>query len=182
MKRGLPLVVAICLLTACGSRRPQLPVFQTVPAFTLTNQTGDPFGSEQLRGRIWVADFIFTRCPGLCLRMSGRMSQLAKALPPEVRLVSFTIDPDYDSPAVLAQYAKRYQADPARWSFLTGSRADLSRLSLNAFKLGEITADQSHSTRFVLVDQQMRHRAYYDSADGDVVSLIAADVRALLGQ
>ena len=177
------LIALLLLLTAaCGPRILELPLYESVPAFTLTSQSGEPFSSDQLKGRVWIADFIFTRCPGPCLRMSGRMSQLQKSLPPEVRLVSFTVDPDHDTPAVLAQYAKRYQADPARWTFLTGTKPDLNQVSLITFKLGEITPDQSHSTRFVLVDQQMRHRAYYDSTEADLVSRINSDVRALLGQ
>ncbi|MBY0375975.1 MAG: SCO family protein [Bryobacteraceae bacterium] len=180
MKR---LLLSLALLAAsCGRREPSLPVYQTVPAFSLTDQSGERFSRDRLQGRVWIADFIFTRCPGPCLRMSARMKQLAKSLPPEAGLVSFTIDPDYDTPEVLARYAKRYQADPARWTFLTGSKQDLNRLSLDTFKLGEISPDQSHSTRFVLIDQQMRHRAYYDSTESDMVERITADVRALLGQ
>ena len=179
MKR---LLLCLLLFASCGRREPNLPVYQSVPAFTLTSQTGESFSSNQLKGRVWIADFIFTRCPGPCLRMSARMKQLSNSLPPEAGLVSFTIDPDFDTPEVLARYAKRYQANPARWTFLTGSKAELNKLSLDTFKLGEISPDQSHSTRFVLIDQQMRHRGYYDSTESDMVERINADVRALLGQ
>ena len=125
MRLFLPLVLLVPLV---GCRKgPPLPVYWQVPAFQLTAQSGRPFDSKSLEGDIWVADFIFTTCPGPCPRMSSQMRgvQSAVASMPDVKLVSFTVDPKNDTPAILAAYATRYRAEPGRWFFLTGDRAAL---------------------------------------------------------
>src|SRR5262245_49507889 len=96
--------------------------YGTVPPFQLTNQNGQPFGSAQLSGKIWIADFIYTTCPGPCPMISSRMSEVQNPLEKtDVHLVSFSVDPDKDTPRVLRGYAERLQAEPGRWDFLTGS-------------------------------------------------------------
>ena len=131
--------IACFLLAACASR-PELPSLGSVPAFTLTDQNGATFESQaKLDGQVWVADFMFTTCPGPCPLMSSQMHQVQKALEADgIRLVSFTIDPEHDTPAVLLEYGQRFKASPGVWHFLTGSRADLNRLSLDVFKLGAV--------------------------------------------
>jgi protein SCO1 len=111
--------------------------------------------------------------------MSSHMRALQKATGPSVRLVSFTVDPDRDSPAVLAAYAKHFGADDARWSFLTGDKSVLNTLDQDAFKLGTIGAGLDHSTRFVLVDKKERIRGYYGIAEGDPVGRISKDAARL---
>ncbi len=148
-----------------------------VPPFTLTSELGQPFESTSLRGQVWVADFIFTHCPGPCLRMSAQMKKLQDDT--KARLVSFTVDPARDTPEVLAGYAKRYQARPARWTFLTGPADRLNELSRGAFKVGDIQADLTHSTRLILVDKQMRIRGFFDSAEAEDLARIREGILAL---
>ncbi len=170
----------LIMLAACETR-PPLPILGNVPPFELISQDGANFHGESLRGHVWVADFIFTNCPGPCLRMStflGRVQKATEAFP-DLRLVSFSVDPDRDTPSALAQFASKYQADPARWKFLTGPRPTLQMLSRDAFKLGDVDGSLNHQTRFVLVDAKGRIRGYYRTDDGDPVAKVAADARRL---
>ena len=150
------------------------------------NQDAQPFGSAQLRGKIWIADFIFTSCPGPCPIISTRMSELQKPLEKtDVHLVSFTVDPEKDTPEVLREYAGKLQAQPARWDFLTGPRARIYSLSHDGFKLGVAEDDDGtgtpvHSTRAVLVDRRGAIRGYYDLLEADAVTKLLADTNHLL--
>jgi protein SCO1/2 len=179
MKSALTLgtVCVMSLLCACQRREP-LPVMRAVPPFTLTSQSGTPFGSEELAGKIWIADFIYTTCPGPCPRMSSQMRRLQELTRAE--LVSITINPGVDTPEVLTAYAKRYSADTARWHFLTGKREVIHKLKREAFKLGDVTGQLEHSTRFVLIDRKGQVRAYYATMEGDAVQRIADDVKSLM--
>src|SRR5438445_1927832 len=130
---GLVLVMVAILGAFVISRSrqtvPPLPVYATVPDFSLTNQIGGVIALSDLRGKVWVADIIFTRCPGPCPKMTEQMSELQAALPPEepVVLVSLTADPDFDTPEVLRRYGEERGASADRWHFLTGQKADLYR-------------------------------------------------------
>lgn len=170
----------LAAFTAC-SRRAQLEVYGDIPRFDLVAQNGQPFHSQELAGKIWVADFIYTTCPGPCPRMTSQMRQVQDALQqlPEVRLVSFTIDPANDTAPVLEAYAKVHGASPAMWYFLTGPIATLQMLDRDAFKLGDIDGTLQHSTRFVLVDRQGRIRGYYDTSEASSISKVISDARAL---
>jgi protein SCO1/2 len=167
------------------SNRP-LPSLGTVPKFELVNQDAQPFGSEQLSGKIWVADFIFTSCPGPCPIISTRMSELQKPLAQsDVHLVSFSVDPEKDTPEVLRAYADKLRKQPLRWDFLTGPRAAIYSLSKDGFKLGISDGSEAegvpiHSTRFVLVDRRGTIRGYYDALAPDAVTKLLADANHLL--
>jgi len=101
-------------------RQRNVSSYGTVPAFQLTNQNGQPFGSAQLSGKIWIADFIYTACPGPCPMISSRMSELQKPLEKtDAHLVSFSVDPEKDTPEVLGGYAEKLQSEPGRWDFHT---------------------------------------------------------------
>jgi len=165
------------LLGGCSSK--PLPVLGEIPQFELTDQKGATFTRAALDGHVWVADFIFTNCEGPCPRMSSRMHQLQGVTPADVKLVSFTVDPERDSPAALTEYARKFEADAARWSFLTGSTETLNRLDHDAFKLGTIGADMDHSTRFVLIDKKGRVRGYYGLGENDPVGHLAKDAARL---
>lgn len=176
------LFLASLAAAACSRKRPALEVFNTVDEFALTDQAGQPFTyTEKLKGHVWVADFIFTSCTGPCPRMSAQMARVQKTLEPVpgAKLVSFTVDPANDTPEVLLEYARRYQANPARWSFLTGARETLHHLARNVFLLGNVDGELNHSTRFVLIDQQGRVRRYYDTTEADVIAQVSGDVREL---
>ncbi|MGE3536356.1 MAG: SCO family protein [Candidatus Tectimicrobiota bacterium] len=115
-----------------------LPRFGTVPAFSLLERSGQTVGSTELRGRVWVANFIYTRCVTECGLLTNMMAQLQGLVTnePDVRLVSITVDPEYDTPEVLAHYAESFAADPQRWWFLTGEKAVIYRLAVEGFYLG----------------------------------------------
>ena len=182
MKTLLPLALWIAL---AGCRKePPLPVYWQIPAFQLTAQSGQPFDSKSLQGNIWVADFIFTTCPGPCPRMSSQMRgvQSAVASMPDVKLVSFTVDPKNDTPAILAAYATRYRAEPGRWFFLTGDQAALETICRNGFKLGDVDGSLVHSTRFVLLDRQSRVRGFYGASEDGALPHLLRDIRTLEGE
>jgi protein SCO1 len=166
----------LLLLSGCAPHH-DLPFMGQVPAFEMVAQDGKPFHSESLAGHVWVADFIFTHCPGPCLRMSTHLNKVQAATSghPEIRLVSFTVDPARDSPPVLAAFAAKYQAEPNRWVFLTGQQATLQMLSRDTFKLDDVDGSMNHSTRFVLVDKLGRVRGVYGTQDDDPVGKVTAD-------
>jgi protein SCO1/2 len=167
-------------------RQRTISSYGTVPIFQLTNQDGQPFGSTQLLGKIWIADFIFTTCPGPCPMISTRMSELQKPLEKtDVHLVSFTVDPAKDTPEVLRGYAEKLRAQAGRWNFLTGPQSVIYELSRDGFKLAvsdgrEETGIPVHSTRMVLVDRHGDIRGYYDATEPDAVTKLVADTSHLL--
>jgi protein SCO1/2 len=174
----LPALLLALLLSGCAAQKP-LPVLGEVPPFELLNQQGTKFHRSALDGHVWVADFIFTTCEGPCPRMTSHMHRLQGTVDRDVRLVSFTVDPQHDTPPVLEKYGRQFGADDARWNFLTGDVATLNMLDHDAFKLGTIGAGLDHSTRFVLIDKKGRIRGYYGIAEGDPVSRIAKDAARL---
>lgn len=197
---GLALLVVAFLvfhfearLRGAASAAP-LPVLGQVSGFQLTNQSGLPVNGGELRGRIWVGDIIFTRCPGPCVRMSTALSRLQSALPATggIRLVSLTADPDHDTPTVLGEYARRFSADTNRWQFLTGSKKELYRLAIDDLLLavGENPLGTNappedlfiHSTRLVLVDGVGRVRGTFDGEDAEVVPRVVRATEALLAE
>jgi protein SCO1/2 len=159
--------------------------YGVLPSFELVNQDAQPFGSAQLAGKIWIADFIFTSCPGPCPIISSRMSELQKPLEEtDIHLVSFTVDPEKDTPKVLRGYAEKLHAQPKRWDFLTGSRAAIYALTRDGFKLAiSDGSDEAgmpvHSTRIVLVDRHGAIRGYYDALAPDAVTKLLADANHL---
>lgn len=170
-----------------------LPVLLDVPPFKFTDQEGAAFGSEELTGNVWIANFIFTRCTATCPRQTARFEELqerAHRWPDweRVRLVSFTVDPENDTVKRLHEYAEAHHADHSHWKFLTGTREDLWKLSKEGFKLPvtESVTDTSspitHSSRFVLVDAQMRIRGYYDGLSEDDFQKLLRDCRTVLAQ
>ncbi len=156
----------------------QLPVMGTAPEFKLTERNGKDIERSGLDGRVWVADFIFTRCPGPCPMMSLRAQELTRALP-DLTMVSFTSDPEFDTPEVLAKYAVQYKANPKQWLFLTGPKNEMSRIA-KEFKFGGIDQPDMHSTRFVLVDGKAQVRGYYDSNDPEALARLKRDAKSLL--
>jgi protein SCO1/2 len=128
-----------------------------------------------------VADFMFTNCPGPCPMMSSQMRQVQTALASsDVRLVSMTIDPRHDTPAVLNEYASHFSAKPGVWFFLTGPEETLRHLDRDVFQLGDIDGSLEHSIRFALVDRKARVRGFYLTSEPDAMEHLIADARALL--
>ena len=186
-RRGrLPLGAALLALAALGGcRARELPVLGTVPAFALTERSGQPLRAEDLAGRVWIADFVFTRCPDVCPALTARMARLQPAGDGNdtVRLVSFSVDPVHDTPEVLRAYAERAGAR-GDWLFVTGARDAMAALLRDGFRVafaddGPPTSPITHSDRFVLVDRQLRIRGYYHGSDPDDVDRLARDASDL---
>ncbi len=193
-----PLLLVSLLLGVTGLTRrfvlpaaPPLPVMATVPAFTLQSEQGRPFGAGELRGSVWIANFVFTRCPTLCPHVTRLMAGLqprALALSGRLHLVSFSVDPEHDGPAELTAYGKRFGADPRVWSFLTGTFEALRDTVEHGFKIamgreGKAIDDPAtvfHGTHFVLVDQEMRIRGYYDLDQAGGVDRLLRDAERLV--
>ena len=190
-----------------ASRSQHLPVYGTVPDFSLIERSGRQVEKADLQGQIWIANFIFTNCPDQCPMMTAQMAQLQTALSHvhDVRLVSFTVDPERDTPEVLSEYAKYFGADHDRWLFLTGAKEAIHDLAREGFHLGvidrrdeaqnekilgteahthgqekEIAAMILHSSRFVLVDRRAQIRGYYSSTEGEVVQRLLLALGTLL--
>jgi protein SCO1/2 len=167
-------------------RQRNISAYGTLPGFQLTNQNGQAFGSAQLSGKIWIADFIYTTCPGPCPMISSRMSELQKPLQKtDVHLVSFSVDPDKDTPEVLRGYADKLQAEPGRWDFVTGAKSAIYKLSHDGFKLAVSDGRDAqgipvHSTRMVLVDRHGQIRGYYDATEPEAITKLLADTNHLL--
>lgn len=162
-------------LAELKQKHPPLPVLNTVADFTLTNQDGQVTTLANLTNHVWVADIIFTRCAGPCPVMTGQMSSLQGKLPKDssTRLVTLTTDPDYDSPAVLKRYGEHFQADFGRWTFLTGSKAQIAGLGGDSLKLSAVPVKDEdrkdnadlfiHSTYFVVVDKHAKLRGVFET-------------------
>lgn len=167
-------------------------IYGAVPDFQFVDERGGPFGLDDLAGRVWIADFIFTRCQGICPLMSGQFSNLQAKLPPEVQLVSFSVDPVHDRPEVLSEYARRFKAASGRWHFLTGDEKTMWNFISEGFHLGLEKATEEdlkagaqpimHSNRFVLVDQAGRIRGYYDSSEPEKLGNLIRDVFSLMSR
>lgn len=169
----------------------QLPIKGTLPAFALTDASGDTVTLQDLSGKVWIADLIFTRCGGQCLDMTTRMRDVHRALATEgnVQLVSISVDPTYDTPEVLTSYAQRHQVAADNWLFLTGSPEAVRNLARKGFRLAAEEADEEqialgadmflHSIKFVLVDGLGRIRGYYSSVEAAELHQLVADARRL---
>ena len=167
------------------------PILLAAPEFALTDQAGTAYGSKDLKGHVWIANFMFTRCTATCPRQTARFEELqqrARRWPDgdRIRLVSFTVDPENDTVDRLSEYAEAHHADPARWKFLTGSRPELWQLSKEGFKLpvsnsaNDSSGPITHSPRFILIDEQSRIRGFYDGLADDDIRKLLTDTQSLL--
>jgi cytochrome oxidase Cu insertion factor (SCO1/SenC/PrrC family) len=186
---------AVALLAACQRAEP-LPVLGTAPTYSLVDQTGQPFGSEQLRRRVALVDFIYTTCRDTCPTQTATFAQVQQRLGDEgllgsrVALVSISVDPLHDTPAVLADYGERHGADPRSWKLLTGDW-DAVYDVVAGFKVGVRTprpvpdapppggSELTHSTRFVLVDAEGQVRAYLPGTEVSATQVMDAVKQAL---
>ena len=174
---ALTLLLAFLLVQLKSHNAPgqPLPVYGQIADFSLTNQNGRVVSLADLRGRVWVADIIFTRCPGPCLKMTKQMKVLQDALPPgsQTKLVTLTTDADFDTPPVLKTYAERFEADPQRWMFLTGTKRGIANLAIDSLKLTAIEKKPEerespqdlfvHSTIFVIADKRGQLRGVFET-------------------
>jgi protein SCO1/2 len=168
---------ALALFLAGCDPVAEVPVWGTLPNFSLINQGAAPYGTAQLEGRPWIADFIFTKCPGRCPMLTREMSRLQTELHgrgwDDVMLVSISVDPANDTPEELTAYAAKHSAKVDGWQFLTGTRDGIWSLSVDGFKLPVQEVEDTgagpilHSNRFVLADGRQQIRGYYDAFDAD---------------
>lgn len=171
---------------------PELPIIATVPEFQLINENGQRFGSKDLRGRIYMANFAFSRCPTVCPKMlheTEKIQKRVRGLGQKVALITFTVDPEYDNEKVLFELARKNGANPYVWSFLTGSNknGELFKLFREGFKVGvendgpENLMSIAHTEKIVLVDTESRIRGFYNY-DAHSVNKLMIDVGLLINR
>ena len=158
----------------------------TVPAFQLTDEEGKAFSSESLKGKVYVANFIFTRCEGQCKDMSNQLIRVQEAFKKkkEIAIVSFTVDPEHDTPSVLKEYANAHQAIPGKWVFLTGQKEYIYNLGQTGFFVSTMEEKDKplsflHSEKFILVDQHGWIRGFYDGTDQKEVDRLITEIKVL---
>ena len=188
------LVIQQLRTPASAPRQPvleQLARYGPAPDFSLVERSGRPVTGGDLRGRVWITDFIYTECRDTCPLQSRAMAALLTDLEAygDLRSVSITVDPLTDTPALLSRYADRYGADPERWLFLTGELREIRRIVEDGFRLSAAPVDGAtpdpvvfHSTRFVLVDRDGEIRGYYDSGDPRALERLRRNARSLLAE
>ena len=179
------------VVAGMGGASPQrLPKISTIPPFTLNERGGKVITNRDLTGKVWVADFVYTMCPGPCPMVTAEMAKIqqATANDPHVQLVTFTVDPQTDTPPVLAAYADKFHADPNKWWFLTGPEKPLYDLIERGFlqaveddrgsqQNGQFTV--THSTNFALIDANGIMRGAYQSQDPDECKQLLKDIAVL---
>jgi protein SCO1/2 len=169
----------------------KLPVYTVLRDFALTNQNNTVVTLDDLRGKVWIADIIFTRCPGPCRRMTKDMARLQDLWPQDapVRFVSLTSDPEYDTPTVLKRYAEDYKADLNRWDFLTGTKQQIvdAAKNLEFVRVEKKKEEQEsendlfiHSTIFMIIDKRGQIRSTVETDQPDSLTKARALVDELL--
>lgn len=186
---GIGLALVLALVARSMRPRAPLPMLGQIPTFALTDQAGSPFTTDAMRGHVTVVDFIFTRCPSSCPRLTARMTALQGRLQSDksdARLVSFSVDPDDDTPPVLAAYAAKAHADARRWTFVTGPYNDVAAAVVLGFKIstakittGAGESDVTHGDWFVLVDRTGAIRGYYPTEDNADFARLVDDTERL---
>jgi len=203
-------VVALPLLRAFTAEAPLAPppLFpEPLPEFRLVDERGRPFGSAELRGKTWVANFVFTRCTKVCPELTKSMAQVAyriRNVKSAAHLVSITVDPTYDTPKQLFAYADAHHAlESGDWTFLTGKLDDLRALVFGGFRMPFGSGDEdeerapgaprdpaaelidvahlTHGRRLVLVDPDLRIRGYYEP-DREGLDRLVHDVGLVVNQ
>jgi len=169
------------LIVAKLKPKDELPRFEPVSEFTLTDSNASTFSSYSLKGKVWVANMFFTSCQGPCPIMSAHIARLAEMYKkmPEVNFVSISVDPERDTPEAMTEYAEKFKADTSRWHFLTGEMDEIVDIAVNKFYIGSADNPRLHSTRFVLIDQTGQIRGYYKGDEKEGVELLAQDIRKL---
>jgi protein SCO1/2 len=169
---------------------PELPIIAEVPEYELISENGQRFGSKELSGRVYLANFIFSRCPTICPKMLGDLQKVQKRIKgtgQKVAIVTFTVDPEHDNEKVLFDLARKYDANPFVWTFLTGTDKDaLFKLYRDGFKVGveqnpQDLFDIAHSEKIVLVDQSNRVRGFYSFEENSINQLMI-DVGLLINR
>jgi len=159
-----------------------LPLLGPVPEFVFTSTTGERANTNMFADKVWVADFFFTTCTGPCPQMSANMAGLVQRFEKDdrVHFLSISVNPEYDTPEVLKDYATGFEADITRWHFAHAPLKQVHALATEGFKIGSLDSPMVHSTRFVLVDGEGQIRGYYMGTDPSDVNKLATDIGRLL--
>jgi len=159
-----------------------LPIIGNIPDFEFVNSEGETITLTSLKGKVWVADFIFTTCNMACPIMTGNMNIIHKKYKQndDVRLVSISVYPEYDTPEVLTKYASQYNANTDRWYFLTGEESTVQEVIKDGFKIGDYEDIIFHSEKFALVDRSGMIRAYYNGMKTEDMKKLKKDINSLL--
>ena len=179
-------VVAVMLLVTFlfkeSSTLDDLPISGSVPDFEFTDSNGETITREDMEGKVWVADFIFTTCTMACPIMTGNMNLIHKSFKDDnnVRIISISVYPEYDTPEVLKEYASRYNANTDRWHFLTGPEESVKNIIKTGFKIGDYEDIIFHSEKFALVDVRGNIRGYYSGMETEDMSKLKKDIKRLL--
>ncbi len=182
------IVVAVFLLATYflnyKGKENELPEIGMVPEFEFVNSEQEMITLNNLKGKVWVADFIFTTCTMACPMMTGNMNIIHKKYKKndDVRLVSISVYPEYDTPEVLTKYASQYDANTSRWYFLTGEESTVKRVIKDGFKIGDYEDIIFHSEKFALVDKKGMIRAYYNGMKTEDMKKLKKDINILLKQ
>jgi protein SCO1/2 len=178
---GILAVGGALVIDRANKSRSEIPVLWAVPEFEFVDSGGQPFGLEDMKGKINVVDFFFTNCPNICPVMSARMSELYRLYSesPMVQFVSISVDPGRDTLEALRQYASAWGVDDSRWVFLRGPIEEVVELSEEGFKLPAGDLPMGHSNRFVLVDPDGMIRSYHDSFDDAALEALKANIKEL---
>lgn len=189
--KGLALSsILVLALSACGGSNIETTMSEKVADFEFTTQDNETLSLDDLQGTYWVADFVFTNCTTVCLPMTSNMSYLQDMINEEnldVQLVSFSVDPDYDTPEVLKEYAEEYDADLDNWTFLTGyDFQTIKELSIKSFKNmvqepPEGSDQVTHGTSFFLVDPEGKVIKNYNGTQKNSMDDILEDLKAITG-
>ncbi len=160
------------------------PVLSEVQDFSLIDTEGKPFTKNELAGKVWVADLVFTSCEMMCPMMTRKLKTVADnfADVADLRLVSVSVDPEIDTPEVLKKYAADHGATDPRWFFLTGKMTDIRKLAIESFKLATTDSPSLHSNRFVLVDRNARVRGYFDPEDKAQMRKLLEQLRSVINE
>jgi protein SCO1/2 len=161
-------------------------VYHTIPAFSFTNQEGKTISDKDIDGKIYVASFFFASCPSICPKMNEALRGVTDNFKdiPDIKFLSFTVDPEQDSVPVLKEYAAKRNADPNRWWFLTGNKDSIYTLAREGYLVpaaaGKTAEDFFHSQDFILVDKDNHIRGYYDGTEPMDVKKLNDEIKVLL--
>jgi protein SCO1/2 len=204
---GVMILFITVLSAACSSsNKAELPVYGEIPAFSLTDQNGQTFAKDGMQDMVVLANFIFTNCTAICPTLTPRMAQIQAKLEDSallgnaVILLSFSVDPEHDTPEILLSYAEQHGVNHSAWRFLTGSPETIKQIITDGLKLGYGQINETnkhthedgslhiheydvfHTNRVILGDREGRVRAYYDGGTDWDTRKIISDIEQLLAE
>ena len=181
---AVAIFLAITYIYKNTNEQDSLPVIGGIPNFEFVDSEGRDVGLSTLKGKVWVADFIFTTCTMACPIMTGNMNIIHKKYKKndDLRLVSISVHPEYDTPEVLKKYASQYEANTDTWHFLTGNESTVKEVIKDGFKIGDYEDIIFHSEKFALVDRNGMIRAYYNGMKSEDMKKLKKDINNLLKQ